>query len=107
MTHVGHILSSDLSDNLDIIAVKQGMCRKENHMLIIFRSCDPYTKTKLKSYAELVFLSMVHLYGWPLLLKYGPWRLPITIWNLPHRYHTAILHRIAEVSSKHVYNIHV
>ena len=45
MTHLGHILSSDLSDNLDVIAVKQGMCRKANHMLTIFRSCDPKTKT--------------------------------------------------------------
>ena len=47
VTHLGHILSSDLSDNLDVIAVKQGMCCKANHMLTILRSCDPKTKTKL------------------------------------------------------------
>ena len=47
VTHLGHILSSDLSDNLFVIAVKQGMCRKANHMLTIFRSYDPKTKTKL------------------------------------------------------------
>ena len=47
VTHLGHILCSDLSDNLDINAVKQGMCCKANHMLTIFGSCDPYTKTKL------------------------------------------------------------
>ena len=46
VTHLSHILSSDLSDNLDIIAVKQGMCmcRKANHMLTTFRPCDAYTK---------------------------------------------------------------
>ena len=45
--HLGHILSNDLSDNPDIIAVKQPMCRKANQMLTVFGSCDPHTKSKL------------------------------------------------------------
>ena len=69
VTHLGHILSSDLSDNLDnldIIAVKQGMCHKANHMLTIFRPCDPYTKTKLM---QSFCLS---LYGAPLWMASSP-----------------------------------
>ena len=105
MTHLGHILCSDLSDNLDIIAVKQGMCRKANHMLTIFGPCDPYTKTKLM---QSFCLS---LYGASLWKASSPdiWSLETAfnnplrrIWNLPRRGHTAILHHVAGVSS--IYN---
>ena len=47
VVHLGHILSRDLSDDPDIISVKQDMCRKANHMLATFRPCNPLTKTKL------------------------------------------------------------
>ena len=104
--HLGHILSSDLSDNLDIIAVKQGMCRKANHMLTIFMPCDSYTKTKLM---QSFCLS---LYGASLWKAYSPEMRSLEtaynnllrrIWSLPRCCHTAILHRVAGVSS--IYNM--
>ena len=45
--HLGHILSSDLSDNLDIIEKTKDMVRKANYMLQIFSCCDKLTKTTL------------------------------------------------------------
>ena len=91
--HLGHILSSDLSDsdNLDIIAVKQGMCCKANLMLIIFRPCDPYAKTKLM---QRFYLS---LYGASLWMASSPEirsletaynNLLRRIWNLPRHCHS-------------------
>ena len=106
MTHLGHILSSDLSDNLDIIAVKQGMCRKANHMLTIFRPCDPVTKTKLMQsfclslYGASLWMASSHQIQ-SLETAYN--NLLRKIWNLPRRCHTAILHRVAGVSS--IYNM--
>jgi hypothetical protein len=47
VTHLGHILSNDLSDNPEIIAIKQSMCHKANHILTVFRNCDPQVKSKL------------------------------------------------------------
>ena len=106
VTHLGHILSSDLSDNLDVIAVKQGMYCKANHMLTIFKSCDPNTKTKV---TQSFCLS---LYGASLWMAYSPEirsletaynNLIKKIWNLSRRCHTAILHRVASVCS--IYNM--
>ena len=93
VTNLSHILSSDLSDNLDVIAVKQGICRKANHMLTIFKSCDPNTKTKLTQSFCLSF------YGESLWMASSPEirslettynNLMRKIRNLPRRCHTAI-----------------
>ena len=45
--HLGHVLSSDLSDNLDIIEKTKDMVRKANYMLQMFSCCDKFTKTTL------------------------------------------------------------
>ena len=48
VTHLGHILSHDLSDKEDIASVKKDLrTEKANSMLSIFSSCDQYTKSKL------------------------------------------------------------
>jgi hypothetical protein len=46
VVHFGHILSSDLSDDIDIVAKRKDLCRKANCMKI-FSSCDYLTKTRL------------------------------------------------------------
>ena len=43
VSHLGHILSSDLSDDADISSIKKDMCRKANYMLHTFAPCDPFT----------------------------------------------------------------
>ena len=102
VTHLGQTLSQNLSDNLDITAVRKDMCRKANHMLTVFGACDPAVKSKLMhSYC-------LSLYGCSL------WKVSSTemcamevafnnivrkIWSLPRRCHTAILHCIAGVTS--------
>ena len=47
--HLGHILTSNLSDEEDITAISKDMCRKANHLLHIFSCCDPSVKTYLFS----------------------------------------------------------
>ena len=47
VSHLGHTLSCDLSDNPDITSVKKDLCRKANYMLHTFSSCDPFTRTEL------------------------------------------------------------
>ena len=106
VTHLGHILCSDLSDDLDIIAVKQGMCHKANHMLTIFRPCDPYTKTKLmQSFCLSLYGASLWTASSPDLqsLETAYNNLLRKIWNLPRCCHSAILHRVAGVSS--IYNM--
>ena len=43
--HLGHILCSDLFENLDIIEKTKDMVRKANYMLQMFSCCDKFTKT--------------------------------------------------------------
>ena len=43
VSHLGHILSSDLSDDADISSIKKDMCRKASYMLHTFAPCDPFT----------------------------------------------------------------
>ena len=102
ITHLGHILSCDLLDNLDITAIKQDMCRKANHMLATFRPCDPFTKTKLMQgfclslYGSLLWMaSSKELHS--LEVAYN--NLLRRIWNLPCNCHTDILHRVGGVNS--------
>ena len=59
VTHLGHTLSQDLSDNLDITAVRKDMCRKANHILMVFGACDPAVKSKLMC----SYMSSLSLYG--------------------------------------------
>ena len=49
ISHLGHILTYDLSDDDDICAISKDMCRKANCLLHIFSCCDPFVKTRLFS----------------------------------------------------------
>ena len=108
VTHLGHILSSDLSDNLDVIAAKQSMCCKAYHMLTIFRSCDPKTKTKLtQNFCLSLYGASLWTASLPEIrsLETAYNNLIRKIWNLPRRCHTAILQRVARVCS--IYTMYI
>ena len=106
VVHLGHILSHELSDNPDIIAIRQDMCRKANHMLATFRCCNPVTKTKLmQSFCMSLYGSSLWKTSSTELrsLETARNNLLRKIWNLPKQCHTAILHKVAGVTS--IYNI--
>ena len=70
-----NILSNDLSDNPDIIAVKQSMCCKANHlMLIVFRVCDPHMQKKAKKLTPSFCLSLYGLACGRLHQNYTLWQ---------------------------------
>ena len=102
VTHLGHILSDNLSDNLDIIAIKKVMCKKENHMLSFLRPCDLVTKTKLMhSFCRSLYGASLwkasSLELWSLEIAYT--NILRKIWRLPRHCHTFILHCIGGGSS--------
>ena len=75
-------------------------------MLTIFRPCDPYTKTKLmQSFCLSLYGASLWMASSPEIqsLETAYNNLLRRIWNLPRRCHTAILHRVAGVSS--IYNM--
>ena len=96
VTHLGHILTWDLSDhNMDIIRVIRDMNRKANSILCTFGSVDPFIKCFLvKSFC-------LSLYGctlWKLSsssLKFIEISLLRKVWNLPYNSHTSIVHCVA------------
>ena len=98
VVHLGHILSSDLSDDADIVSKKKDLCKKANCMLSVFSSCDPLIKTRL-------FQSFcLSLYGCALWKTSAPQlkylettfnNIIRKIWILPRRCHTSILHLIS------------
>ena len=47
--HLGHILTSNLSETEDIDRVRKDFIRKANCMLFSFPSCNPFVKTRLLS----------------------------------------------------------
>ena len=49
ISHRGHILTYNLSDDDDICAISKDMCRKANCLLHTFSCCDPFVKTRLFS----------------------------------------------------------
>ena len=61
VTHLGHILTHNLSDSEDISSISKDMCRKANCMLHLFACCDPFIKTRL--FQAFVFHCMVQLSG--------------------------------------------
>ena len=102
--HIGHILSNDLSDNPDIIVVKQSMSHKANHMLTVFRSCDPHTKSKLmQSFCLSLYGSALWVASSSELHSLAVFFNNILrkIWSLPHHCHTAILHCVGGLQGIH------
>lgn len=106
INHLGHILTYNLSDDEDIIAISKDMCRKANHLLHIFSCCDPSVKTCLFSSFCL------SLYGAALWKVSCPQlkTLEVTfnnilrkIWSLPRHSHTGIVHSLAGLQS--IYNV--
>ena len=102
VTHLGHILTQDLSDNEDITSCQKDLCRKANCMLHTFSCCDPFTKT------ELFRTFCLSLYGCALWLSSATQihSLEVTfnniirkIWSLPRNCHTSILHLVAGLHS--------
>ena len=51
--HLGHILTSNLSDDEDITAISKDMCRKANHLLHIFSCCDPSVNSSLFKFLSI------------------------------------------------------
>ena len=58
VTHLGHILRSDLDDD-DIMAVTWDMCWKANFILHTFSCCDPVVKTNYSEVFAFLFMSVV------------------------------------------------
>ena len=101
VTHLGHILSSNLNDKEDIVRVVKDMNRKANTVLCTFGSADPFVKCFLiKSYC-------LSLYGctlWSLsssstkIIEVALNKIILRkVWNLPHHSHIAIVHCVALV----------
>ena len=45
ISHLGHILTYNLSDDEDIRKTSRDMCCKANYLLHVFSCCDPFVKT--------------------------------------------------------------
>ena len=102
VTHLGHILSHDLSDAPDIRVKAKYLAKKANYMLYSFSCCD-----QLQSFC----LSLPGSATWKLSclqLK----SLEVTfnntlrkVWSLPRKCHTSILHLTASLDS--MYNLSI
>ena len=94
VTHLGHIITWDLSDHMDIICVIRDMNRKVNSILCTFGSVDPFIKCFLvKSFC-------LSLYGctlWKIstsslkLIEISLNKLLRKVWNLPYNSRRRIL----------------
>ena len=106
ISHLGHILTYNLSDDDDICAISKDMCCKANCLLHTFSCCDPFVKTRLFSSFCL------SLYGASLWRSSSPQLRALEvsfnnilrkIWSLPRHSHTGIVHSVARLES--IYNI--
>ena len=102
VVHLGHILTNNLNDTMDIMRVVKDLNRKANFVLCTFHAADPFVKTfLLQSYC-------LSLYGcclWSLnspsinLIEIALNKILRKIWHLPPRSHTAIVHCVAQVDT--------
>ena len=102
ITHLGHILTSNLNDRSDIIRVVKDLNRKANSFLYVFRAVDPFVKNfLLKS-------SCLSLYGcglWSLssssikILEVSLNKLLRKLWCLPRTSHSSIVHCISQIDT--------
>ena len=100
--HLGHILSSNLDDTLDIQKAVKDLNYKANNLLCTFHSLDPLIKTFLfRSYC-------LCLYGcclWSLnsssinVIEIALNQILRKIWHLHPRDHTGIVHCVSQISS--------
>ena len=102
-THLGHTLTSDLSDDLDIQEKTKNMIKKANYMLHTFSCCDKSTRTQLlQSYC----LSLSECALWALSCKIKLKSLDAAfnnvlpkIWSLPQRCYTSLVQLTASMES--------
>ena len=102
VVHLGHILTNNLNDTMDIMRVVKDLNRKANFVLCTFHAADPFVKTfLLQSYC-------LSLYGcclWSLnspsinLIEIALNKILRKIWHLPPCSHTAIVHCVAQVDT--------
>ena len=106
INHLGHILTHNLSDDEDIIAISKDMCREANHLLHIFSCCDPSVKTQLfSSFCLSLYGAALWRVSCPQLraLEVSFNNILRKIWSLPRQSHTGIVHSVAGLQS--IYNI--
>ena len=104
INHLGHILTHNLSDDEDIIAISKDMCRKANHLLHIFSCCDPSFKTQLfSSFCLSLYSAALWRVSCPQLraLEVSFNNILRKIWSLTS--YTCIVHSVARLQS--IYNI--
>ena len=102
VVHLGHILTNNLNDTMDIMRVVKDLNRKANFVLCTFHAADPFVKTfLLQNYC-------LSLYGcclWSLnspsisLIEIALNKILRKIWHLPPRSHTVIVHCVAQVDT--------
>ena len=102
VSHLGHILTSNLNDRSDIIRVIKDLNRKANSLLCVFRAVDPFVKNfLLKSY----YLSLYGCALWSLsffsikILEVGLNKLLQNLWCLPRTSHSSIVHCISQIDT--------
>ena len=102
VTHLGHLLRYDLNDNDDINDKLRSMVRKANCLFASFpRVRSPILSRLFQSYC-------LSLYGSSLWSLSSPFLRNIevafnSIWHLPNRCHTGILHLVAGLDS--IFNV--
>ena len=105
INHLGHILTLNLSDDEDIIAISKDVCHKANHLLHIFSCCDPSVKTQLfSSFCLSLYGAALWKVSCPQLrvLEVSFNNILRKIWSLPRQSPTGIVHSIAGLQS--IYN---
>jgi len=102
VTHLGHILRSDLLDDDDIVAVTRDMCRKANCILYTFSCYDAVVKTNLlRSFCLSLYGCGLWKISSPLVrsLEVAFNNIQRRVWSRPRRCHTCILHQVAGLHS--------
>jgi len=88
-SHLGHVLTSRLDDNSDILSRRNSVCGKLNNVLCYFSKCDPLVKSML------LRLYCSDLYGcvlWDLYNVCIAWRKGLRrALGLPWRTHSYLL----------------
>ena len=99
VVHLGHILTNDLDDSIDITRDVKDLNRKANFLFCTFHAADPFVKTFL---FQCYCLSLYGCYLWSLncsLIETALNKILRKIWHLPPRSNTAIVHCVARVST--------
>ena len=102
VTHLGHVLSFNLSDSTDIILKTRNMVKMANCLLYSFSGIDPVTLTRLfNSFCLSLHGAAIWNLSNPSLrsLEVAFNNILRKIWRLPYNCHTRILHLTAGLVS--------